>query len=313
MPIAERSVLHAASLAAFLVSVSAPAAILDVTLGNGPNAVDGSYINAGDIANTMAFTSVTIAADRSVTVAEPIDLSNSFFGPTPFDLFLQAPSITIDGAVKMGGGNLYLNAATLNLNAELQASDGSLLDSLRLLGTGPTSINVNGTGSVQQATTVGSIGLGMPATVNLVGGAHLGESLQAFAGLSATMSGGSVSGATISGGGILDWSGGQILDGVLHFNGIFNIYGAGFQIAPFGDCATTLEANWQAAPTQLVNQARCVRGIFADGSSFRTAVNSIGTTNFVAVSVVPVPAAAWLLASGLALLVGLRRKLSAIR
>jgi hypothetical protein len=286
-----------------------------VTIGNGPDAVDGTYINAGSIANTMASTSVTVSADRSITVADPIDLSTNVFGPTLFALFLQAPTVTIDGTVTMrlddpfASHNLYTAATTVNLNAGIRDDFGALLDGSRIgrppLFSGPLAVNVGGTGSVAQATAIANIGA--PATVNLLGGDHPDDSLVAFGNLSATMSGGSVGGVTISSGGTVDWSGGQILSGVLHFSGTFNIYGAGFQVAPFGDCTTTPEANWAAAPGQLDNEARCVRGIFADGSSFRTAVNSIGITNFIGVSVVPVPAAAWLLGSALVLLGGLRR------
>lgn len=304
------SALSAVSTALCLAAAAAPAAVLDVTIGNGPDAVDGTYINAGSLANTMAFTSVSIQADNGVTVADPVDLSTSLFGPTWFDLFLQAPTVTIDGTVKMGAGSLWMNAATVNLNAEMQASDGSLLDASRLVNpfqaTGPAVINVDGAGSVQQATTLG-FGWSGPATINLLGGAHPLDSLSATGSVSAAISGGSIGGATLGGGGVIDWTGGQILEGVLNFSGTFNVHGAGFQVAPWGDCATTPEASWQAAPAQLLNQAQCVRGVFADGSTFRTAVNSIGTTNFIGVAVVPVPAAAWLLGSGLAALTSLRR------
>lgn len=308
-----RSTTPAASLTLLLgTALAAPAGMaapLAATIGNGPDVNDGTYLNAGSLANTMAFTSVTLLADNSITVADPIDLSTSIFGPTVFDLFLQSPTVTIDGAVTMGPGNLYLNAGTINLNAEVRDSFGSLLDGSRIgrvpSFSGPLAVNVGGNGSVDQATAIANIGV--PATVNLLGGDHADESLLAFGTLSATMSGGSVGGVSISSGGTVDWTGGQILAGVLHFSGTFNIYGGGFQVAPWGDCATTPEANWAAAPGQLDNQARCVRGIFADGSAFRTAVNSIGITNFVGVSVVPVPAAAWLLGSGLAVLGGLRR------
>lgn len=281
-----------------------------VAIGNGPDAVDGSYVNAGSLANTMAFTSVTILADSTVEVADDIDLANSLFGPTVFDVFMQAPTVTIDGKVTMGAGNVHLNGQTVNLNDILVDSDGmSLLDTTRILGwAGTTTINVNGAGSVDQAVALAFDNIGTPATLNLLGGDHPGESLQALGSLAATMSGGSVGGATISGGGLFDWTGGQILDGVLHFSGTFNIYGAGFQVAPWGNCTTTPEASWQVAPTQLNNQAQCVRGIFADSSTFRTAVNSMGTTNLIGVSVVPVPAAVWLFGSAMAGLGFLRRR-----
>lgn len=298
-----------APLLAGLLGLTAAHAVPTYTIGNGPDSA--TYINAGSIANTMAFTSVTISADNAVTVADPVDLSTGLFGPTLFDLFLQAPTVSIDGKLTMGAGNVYLTGQTVNLNDILVANDGtlSLLDTTRIVGgVGTTTINVNGSGSVDQAVALAFDNIGTPATLNLLGGDHPGESLQAFGNLSATMSGGTVGGATIGSGGLFDWTGGQILEGVLHFSGTFNIYGAGFQVAPWGNCAFTPEASWQAAPTQLNNQAQCVRGVFADGSTFRTAVNSIGTTNFIGVSVVPVPAAVWLFGSAMAGLGFLRRR-----
>lgn len=300
--------VRTAPLLAGLLGFTAAHAVPTYTIGNGPDS--SSYINAVSLANTMAFTSVTISADSAVTVADPVDLSTSLFGPTLFDLFLQAPTVSIDGKLTMGAGNVYLNAQTVNLNDVLDANDGSLslLDTTRILGSGTTTINVNGAGSVDQAVALALDSIGSPVTLNLLGGDHSGDSLQAFGNLSATMSGGSVAGATISSGGLFDWTGGQILSGVLLFSGTFNIYGGAFQIAAFGDCAITPEGSWQAAPAQLNNQAQCVRGIFADGSTFRTAVNSIGTTNFIGVSVVPVPAAVWLFGSAMAGLGFLRRR-----
>lgn len=296
----------AAPFLAGLLGLGTAHAASNYTVGNAPDA--GDYINAGSLANTLAFTSVTLAADNGVTVAEPVDLSTGIFGPALFDLFLQAPTVSIDGKVTVGAGNIQVNAQTVNLNDILVASDGAtLLDQSRLVGSpGITAINLDGAGSLAQAT---ALGLGATAaTISVLGGDRPLDSIQAFGNLSAAMSGGSVGGATISGGGLFNWTGGQILEGVLHFSGTFNIYGAGFQIAPWGNCATTPESSWQSAPAQLANQAQCVRGTFADGSTFRTAVTSIGTTNLIGVTVVPVPAAAWLFGGALGLAGVLRRR-----
>jgi hypothetical protein len=299
----------AALISSLALAGTSQAAPLLVEIGNGPDS-GSTYINAGSLANTMAFTSVTVVADNEVRVAESVDLSTSVFGPTLFDLFLQAPTVTIDGTVKMSAGNISLLGSTVNLRGELQSSDGFLLDSSRISGlaNGPTTINVDGAGRLPQAEILGAIGLATTATINVLGGAHPLDSLSAYTGVNATMSGGTLAGATISGSGTFDWTGGQILEGVLVFSGAFNIFGAAFEIAPLGDCALTPEGSWQAVSGSLSNQASCVRGIFADGSSFRTAINSIGTTNLIGVNVVPVPAAAWLLLGALGGLAAVRRR-----
>lgn len=312
MPSVMRTITGPAMLLGLLLAATAtPAAPLNIIIGNGPDAPgDSYYLNAGNLANTMAFTSVLVVADNSITVAEPVDLSMNIVGdPTLYNLTLRAPTVTIGSTVTMGAGGFFMDAATVNLDAELQASDGSLLGASQLVEasqpTGPSVINVNGTGSVEQATTLG-LGWSAPATLNLLGGAHPLENLTAIGALGVNMSGGSVGSASVGGGSAMDWSGGQILNGVLVFTGgALEIFGNGFQVAPAANCALLPESAWASAPAQFAGAGHCVRGLLADGSSFSTLINSDGTTHFDVVSAVPVPAAAWLLGSALAGLTGL--------
>lgn len=278
-----------------------------VAIGNGPDMNDGTYINAGSLANTMAFTSVAILADQTVAIVEPIDLSTSLFGPTLFDLFMQAPTVNVDGDVNMGAGNIHFNSAVLNLNGIL-SSGGTDLDHTRLSNTA-TTINVDGSASALQALSLGYANSSQSVAVNILGGQFTGEYAYVFNNIHMTMSGGVIEGVQI-GATVFDWYGGQILSGGLFsfFGGTMNVYGSDFQIVPFGTCGFINESSWGTAPLQLNNAQGCVRGQLADGSSFETQYNVSGQLNFIQAAVVPVPAAAWLFATGLMGLLGVARR-----
>jgi len=278
-----------------------------VAIGNGPDINDGTYINAGSLANTMAFTSVTILADQTISVVEPIDLSTSVFGPTLFDLFMQAPTVNVEGDVVMGAGNVYFNSAVINLDGTLSA-DGNDLDHTRLSSMA-TTINVGGTASALQALSLGYANSSQAVAVNIFGGQFAGEYAYVYNNVHLSMSGGTIEGVQI-GATVFDWYGGQILSGGLFsfFGGTMNVYGSDFQIAPYGTCGFINESSWVAAPLQLNNAGGCVRGQLADGSSFETQYNISGQLNFIQAAVVPVPAAAWLFATGLAGLLSVARR-----
>ena len=65
-------------LYAALLALSAPAlmAPVDVTISNAPDAIDGTNLNAQNLADTLVFTELTVFADNSVTVTENVDLAN---------------------------------------------------------------------------------------------------------------------------------------------------------------------------------------------------------------------------------------------
>src|SRR5262245_55890041 len=77
-----------------------------ITIWNGPDAPDGSFLNASSLADTMAFTTVLVIAEQEIVIADDVDLSESvFFGPTIFDLMLQAPTVVVGHDVIMGPSN----------------------------------------------------------------------------------------------------------------------------------------------------------------------------------------------------------------
>src|SRR5262245_59878166 len=89
--------------AALLLLTIAPAvAVTSVTIGNGPASPDGSYLNAGNIANTLAFTNVNVTATSDITIADNIDISTGQFGPTFFNLSLSAPVINLTHNIVVG-------------------------------------------------------------------------------------------------------------------------------------------------------------------------------------------------------------------
>ena len=129
-----------------------------VTLGNGPQASDGSYINCQNVANNLVFTSIVIQADSSITIADNCDLSTSIYGIPAFDLSLIAPTINLDKNLNRNSyGRLFLTANTLNLSDRITAG-GTLVDPARVFGGELlTQVNVLGNAaSIQQAISISS-------------------------------------------------------------------------------------------------------------------------------------------------------------
>lgn len=309
-----RGALPALLATALLCATPALAVPLDVQIGNAPSSQDGTYINAGDVANTMAFTTVYVAATGSASIVEPVDLATSLFGPTVFGLWLDAPTISILGDVAMGAGDMrFVNAGTINLSGTI-SDNGVPLDYARLLMTpagGTVQVNVDGTGSPTQGGWLAYANPGTAVLMDILGGSH-DELVNVWANMQVGMAGGAVENLTLYSGAVVDWTGGQILGsystGIFGFGGTVNVYGSGFQLAVNnGNCAALPESAWSAAPGQVTNASHCLRGLFGDSTSFMTTFQTNGTMNFIPLATVPVPAAAWLLASALAGLGALRR------
>jgi hypothetical protein len=166
------SVPRALAGALLLAIATAAHAVPTVTIGNGPMAHDGSYINAEVLADNLPFNPVTIEATESVIVEEDVDLSfsTSFSEIAVHDLTLKAPTASILGDVVMGGGSVALQATTANLNGML-TSAGELLSSSRLSGTA-TRVNVLGPGAnLGQALIIAAPG----ATVSVAPGQYRGN------------------------------------------------------------------------------------------------------------------------------------------
>ena len=147
-----RSAVGASVLALGLTIAAAPAYANAVSIGNGVQLPDGSYRNAQTMANNLTLTSITVVG-QPITIVDPIDLSTSTNGNgTPlYNVTLVSPICNIDHSINMAPvGNLYLQCATLNLNAPI-TSGGTLIDPSRVISTA-TQVNVLGNAaSIQQA------------------------------------------------------------------------------------------------------------------------------------------------------------------
>jgi hypothetical protein len=145
-------------------------AVTNVSIGNGTQQGNGSYINAQQMSDALTITSVNIFAAGSITIVDPIDLSASALGTPHFNVHLTAPTINIDFNMNMAtAGGLVLSATTLNLS-DTVTSGGSLIHPSRVFTTA-TQVNVlSDTASVQQAIDFSSPTL--PGVVQVSAGNH---------------------------------------------------------------------------------------------------------------------------------------------
>ncbi len=134
-------------------------ALTDVQIGNGPASPDGSYLNAQNIAATLAFTNVSVVATNSIAVVDPVDLSTGTFGPAFGSLGLQAPTVDINNSLNMSTASFIglPNVATVNLSAKI--TTGSVMfNAAHYLNSGSiTAVNVQtNSASIQQAVDLSS-------------------------------------------------------------------------------------------------------------------------------------------------------------
>lgn len=121
-----------------------------VTIGNGIQQINGSYLNAQHLADNLVVTSITIQASSDITIADNIDMSTSALGTPQFNLTLIAPTCNVDNNFNFDlSGHLNLTCNTLNLNGKI-TSGGSSIDPSRVTGTA-TQVNVlSNSASIQQ-------------------------------------------------------------------------------------------------------------------------------------------------------------------
>lgn len=292
------------SLDALLFASVARAAPAVVTIGNGPSTQTGDYVNATELSNTMAFTGVTILADQIVRVEEAVDLSVSpLFGPTPFDLFLQAPvRVEVLGDVQMGAGSVWLTAPEVRLEGVLRDADGVELDQSRLTSSA-TDFVVGAGGSVQQASLMALENPSQPTNIR-VDGASDPNLVQVWNNVHLDLQAGFVENLTLNAAGSeVDWHGGQLGEtGLFGFGGTIRIHGSQFETGPYTVCSSIPPSGWTPAPPSLTNTGACLRGLLSTGEPFLVIVNFAGTLEFIqAGPPTPVPGPAGWLAPALGL------------
>ncbi len=144
-----------------------------VSIGNGPQQFNGTYLNAQKIADSLAGAGVTVEATGQITIADPSDLSASPLGTPHFSLTLSAPVCNVDNNLNLGAlGNLILDCGTLNFNAQI-TSGGPAIDPSRVTSTA-TQVNVlSNAASIQQA--IDSSSPASPGTVQVSPGQYAGN------------------------------------------------------------------------------------------------------------------------------------------
>jgi hypothetical protein len=162
-----------ASVLATLCVLLVPAlasAVANVSIGNGAQQMNGTFLNAQNMANNLVFTSIAFQASQSISIVEPIDLSKSPDGTPQFNLSLIAPTLNINGDVNLAAaGNLILSCNTLNLNGQI-TSAGTTIAPSRVTST-LTQVNVlSNEASIQQAIDVSSTTA--PVTVQVSSGQY---------------------------------------------------------------------------------------------------------------------------------------------
>lgn len=153
-------------------------AALTLSIGNGPDTMDGTYLNADGLAHALTFSNITLFADNYVSIVDPIDLSiSTFYGPTTFNLALGSALVNINNPIVFGSGNFSVEAAqfpwvvpTLNLGATITDTSATLLGGTRLSGTA-TQVNVtSANASIQQGIYLSSAAA--PATIAVAFGTY---------------------------------------------------------------------------------------------------------------------------------------------
>lgn len=259
-----------------------------INIWNGAASGDGSYLNSGNIANTLAFTNVNVSATQEIRYIETVNLANGSFGQTFFNLTNTAPKTTVSGDVTMGFGNFVVTSATIDLDGRLYAGygvgtfDGSLLGATRLTGNATTVNVLSNTGNLQQAIFLTQTSPGL-STINAAFGSA--SSLSFNMDTQMFLSGGLLSGAVA----------------MNHANSYLELHGYNFEL----DAGSGFTGIGSGPISAMSGQ---LRGYLNSGDSFNVSFTQGSAGRINVVSAVPVPGAAWLLTSALAGLSVLRRK-----
>ena len=282
----------------FMVPAPAGAASV-INVWNGPNQTvdETNFLSVDSVAIQLSFASLSLLADNEIRYIESVDLSESAFGPTTGNLTNTTPMTGIYGNIIMGSGAFAVRSPLLELAGSVYSHDGTLMDASRLVwcpqpdfcytsSVADVSVLSN-TASLQQAIdfTQGSNGL---STVNAVFGFADGLAFEYDTRM--ILSGGLLSGAVAM----------NHLDAQLELHGYAFELDTGAGFLPFGSGSIGAVAG-------------SLRGYLDSGDAFTidfTQANTGQITTFdsAPLSAVPIPAAAWLMLSGLLALTGLARR-----
>jgi filamentous hemagglutinin family protein len=199
---------------------------ISVSIGNGPDTIDGAYLNAQNIADNLVFTSIEVQADNNIDFVDDIDVSSSPYGLPAFSLLLTAPTLNFDHNLNMGSlGLLFLNADAANLSARI-TSGGSAINPARVLSTVTQANVLSNAASIQQAMDISSASA--PVTVHVAAGEYHENLTIDKAGLTLTGNDGTeATGAdpvapeifgTVAGGNIITVAANNVTIDGLHFN-----------------------------------------------------------------------------------------------
>jgi len=156
-----------------LLMVTRAFAPTNVSIGNGTQLGNGTYLNAQKIANNLVSVSITVQATGQISIVDPSDLSTSPSGTPHFDFTLFTPTLNFNNNLNIAAaGNLYLTTSTLNLHGQI-TSGGTLINPSRVIGTA-TYVNVlSAAASIQQAMDIAS--RTKPVVVQLSPGQYPGD------------------------------------------------------------------------------------------------------------------------------------------
>lgn len=123
-----------------------------VTIGNGPAAPDGSYINATNLRQNLLFTNVTVTAENEVRYPDVVNIGTTTFGTNSRNITHTAPTLSVLADVQIGNGNFDANNSHVNLSAAIRDQAGALIASAaRLPGVAATVSVGNNAANLQQA------------------------------------------------------------------------------------------------------------------------------------------------------------------
>ncbi len=145
-----------------------------VSIGTGSQTVSsGTYLNAQNLANTLAFTSINIQATSNIDVINNIDLSASANGTPSYGLTLSAPVFDLNYNMNMSATSpLHLDFSTMNLNGRITAG-GADIPLTQASGTA-TQVNIlSNLADIQQGIDLSSATA--PVTVDVASGTYNGN------------------------------------------------------------------------------------------------------------------------------------------